>query len=219
MRLTLLSDGPTDRALVPVLEWLGRESSTEPFETSWADLRWLPRPPTRLEDRVRAAIDLYPCDILVVHRDAEREDPEKRRQEIDSATRDLHVPVVSAVPVRMTEAWLLFDVPAIRQAAGCPGGAMELDLPAPRDVESVADPKDVLRATLRAASNLSGRRLKAFRPDVYRLSALIEDFAPLRAVPSFRAFEESLCSALLSLGRLKGRSPAKGTRGRPARRG
>ncbi|MEZ4294088.1 MAG: hypothetical protein R3B70_03860 [Polyangiaceae bacterium] len=114
MQLTLLPDGSSDRALLPLLRWLLRERSTAPFELTWADLRRLRQPPSKLADRVKA--------------------------------------------------------------------------------------KDLLFSTLRTASNLSGRRLKKFDPDRFRLASLIEDFSPLRVLPSFRALEASLQSALLTLG-------------------
>jgi len=202
-RLTLLSDGPTDRALLPILRWLLAQHATTPFEQNWADLwRW-PRPPAKLAGRVEAALDLYPCDLLVVHRDAEREPPENRAREIAEATRACSMPVVQAVPVRMTEAWLLFDEPAIRRAAGCPNGTHPLNLPALKHAESIPDPKEILHGALRVASHRSGRRLKQLQPDIRRLADLIDDFAPLRAVPSFLAFEESLRDALRGLGFLR----------------
>jgi hypothetical protein len=76
-------------------------------------------------------------------------------------------------------------------------------LPALKSVESVPDPKDVLHEALRVASNLSGRRRKQIHPDIRRIADLIDDFAPLCAVPSFRAFEESLRDALRALGLLR----------------
>jgi hypothetical protein len=104
MRLTLLSDGSTDRTLHPILQWLLGQHSTKPFEQNWADLRRLRARPKRLAGRVAAALDLYPCDLLVVHRDAEREPAENRVREIREATRDHPIHVVPTVPVRMTEA-------------------------------------------------------------------------------------------------------------------
>ena len=203
MQLTLLSDGPTDQALLAMLRWLLRRYSTTLFEQHSADLRRLRRPPWKLDERVGMALELYPCDMLIVHRDAERDAPEKRLQEIAEATRDLPIPVVSVVPVRMTEAWLLFDEAAIRRAAGCPNGTMELGLPPLKGVESVPDPKEVLHEALRTASNLGGRRRKQFHPDIRRVADLIEDFAPLHAVLSFRTLVEGLQSALLTLGLLR----------------
>lgn len=208
-RLSLLTDGPTDKALEPILQWLLRQCSTRAFEVIWADLsvgRRLHRP--KLAERVKKALSLYPCDLLVVHRDAEREPPEKREQEIEEATKDLNVPVAAAIPVRMIEAWLLFDEAAIRWASGCPNGRVPLSLPALKAVESIADPKESLHGALRSASQLPARRLKHFRPDIRRVAELVEDFAPLRALPAFVAFEASLCGALATLGVL--RAPTSG---------
>lgn len=202
MKLTLVTDGSSDRALLPVLRWLLDLRSSTIFETAWADLRRLPRQPKGLDQRVRAAIDLHPCDLLVVHRDAERDDVAQRRREIADATVGLKLAVVAAVPERMTEAWLLFDEAAIRRASGCPNGAMPLALPPPRKVEALPDPKDVLYAAMREASGLKGRRRADFAPNIHRVAELIDDFAPLRDLPSFQAMDESLCDALRQLGAL-----------------
>lgn len=202
-RLTLLSDGATDQALLSVTRWLLRRHAITPFEQNWADLRRLRRPPARLVDRVSAARELYPCDILAIHRDAEREAPEKRVQEIAEASANRPMPIVVRVPVRMTEAWLLFDQAAIRRASGCPNGTMEMHLPALKHAESVPDPKEVLHEALRTASNLTGRRRKHFQPDIRRVADLIDDFGPLGAPPSFCSAEESLRNALASLGLLR----------------
>jgi len=59
------------------------------------------------------------------------------------------VEVVPAVPVRMTEAWLLFDEAAIRRAAGCPNGSMPLELPSLKTSEDIPDPKTILHEALR----------------------------------------------------------------------
>jgi len=85
----------------------------------WADLRGLPAPPSGLRDRVTRAVELYPCQLLFVHRDAEGQEPELRYEEIRTSnqTGRLHVAVV---PVRMQEAWLLHDEGALREAAGRP---------------------------------------------------------------------------------------------------
>lgn len=202
-RLTLLSDGPTDQALLPLLRWLVLRHSTTAFEQNWADLRHLRRPPSKLPDRAAAALDLYPCEILVIHRDAERESAAKRREEIEGAASRLPIPVVAVVPVRMTEAWLLFDETAIRRASGCPNGSADLCLPRLKDVEAIPDPKEVLHQALKTASNLTGRKLKRFQPDIRRLADLIDDFTTLCALPSFMAAEESLMNALASLGLLR----------------
>lgn len=99
------------------------------------------------------AIDLHPCEILMVHRDAEREPIEKRRTAIGEAVADLEQPpVVCVIPVRMQEAWLLFDEMAIRTAAGKPWGRTALQLPQVNQLESEANPKDTLHGLLQTAS-------------------------------------------------------------------
>ncbi len=124
LRYTLLSDGPSDRALLPLLSWLLRTHGVErALQAEWADLRRLPNPPTGLTDRIRRGLELYPCDLLFVHRDAERASHADRVGEIHGALRQVAAaqpipPAVCVVPVRMQEAWLLFDEAALRTAAG-----------------------------------------------------------------------------------------------------
>ena len=73
-RYTLLSDGSSDRALMPHLTWLLQENGvTFPFNASWADLRQLREKPHDLVEKIELTIDLYPSDLLFIHRDAERE--------------------------------------------------------------------------------------------------------------------------------------------------
>ncbi|MGH9425713.1 MAG: hypothetical protein ACRD2L_05325 [Terriglobia bacterium] len=166
------------------------------MQGEWADFYWLPRRPKGLPERIQTAIELYPCDILFIHRDAESETQELRAFEINSALREVEPrvaipPAVCVVPVRMQEAWLLFDEGAIRKAAGNPNGRDEIELPALTRIEQLPDPKQKLYELLRAASGLSGRRLSRLRPSVYapRVSEFVESFAPLRVLPAFQALE------------------------------
>ncbi|HET6427715.1 MAG TPA: hypothetical protein VFJ30_04855 [Phycisphaerae bacterium] len=157
--------------------------------------------PARLERRIGLALDLYPCDILVVHRDAERDPLEARIKEVADAlarAMDTPVPHVIAVPVRMTEAWLLIDEAAIRHAAGNPGGTIPLHLPPTRGLESLPNPKAVLVSLLRSASELSGRRLSKLRSLslVSRVSVNIPDFSALTHLPAFSAMSQSVDRAL-----------------------
>ena len=69
---TLLSEGSSDRTLIPILLWTLRQHSESVFQPQWADLRRLPNPPRSLEQRLQAALALYPCDLLFVHRDGNR---------------------------------------------------------------------------------------------------------------------------------------------------
>lgn len=106
IRYTLISDGPSDRALLPILTWVLREKGNVSLvQPEWADLRRLPQPPQSLHERILSAIDLFPCDLLFIHRDAEREDPESRYKEIrialhEATKQGFQAPAVCVVPVR-----------------------------------------------------------------------------------------------------------------------
>jgi hypothetical protein len=195
LRYTLLSDGSSDRALLPVLDWLLQQCSTRVFERDWADLRHLRQPPQTLRDRIGAALHLYSCDLLFVHRDAERESYEVRIAEIRRCLLEFPVqPAVCVVPVRMQEAWLLFDEQALRRAAGNPSGREPIALPPLGTMESLVDPKHMLHDLLRLASGLRSRRRLRFdtMAAAHRLATLIQDFSPLRGLPAFRALEDDL---------------------------
>ena len=129
-------------------------------------------------------------DLVVVHRDADREGRSPRLAEIDSAVRQVmpDIPLVPVIPIRMTEAWLLLDEAEIRRVAGAPNSKTPLELPRPGNVESIADPKVLLHRTLALASGLSGRRLemfnKRFSQHRRRLLERIDHEGPIREVPS-----------------------------------
>lgn len=203
LRFTLVSDGSSDRALLPILRWLLVEHHRLPqaVEAQWADLRRLPLPPRRLEERLIRSVEIYPCDLLFVHRDAEGESAKARREEISRALRQARIaePAVAVVPVRMLEAWLLFDESALRQAAGNPNGRSRLALPPPDGVEAVPDPKIILRQALQEASGLGGRRRRrlGLSQRSYRISQLIEDFSPLFSLPAFASLSEDLRRVLI----------------------
>jgi hypothetical protein len=62
---------------------------------------------------------------------------------------DVKLPVVCVIPVKMTEAWLLIDEKAIREAAGNPKGRQPLNLPKPSKTEELSDPKETLKPIFR----------------------------------------------------------------------
>ena len=147
---------------------------------------------------MQLALDAYPCDLLFVHRDAEKEGLLARVQQVEAAAVSAGVEqqLIPVVPVRMTEAWLLVDEAAIRAAARKPHGIAALGLPHSARIESLPDPKEVLFTALRAASELTGRRLSKFQPEAQRHriadhmgSASAER---LRKLPSFAELEARL---------------------------
>lgn len=201
LNYTLVADGPTDRALLPIINWVLEQIpmvSASGFVAQFADPHILDDAAAGLEGRIVAALQRFPCDIAFVHRDAESEGFEKRRAEIGRAIEHIaNGEFVPVVPVRMTEAWLLTDESPIRQAADNPNGTAPLALPPVRQLEQLPDPKSFLNDLLIVASEKAGRRQAKFkRPSELawrrvRVAQLTKDFSPLRSLGAFAEFERA----------------------------
>ena len=200
LNYTLLCDGSSDQSLMYVIEWALRHFGVRIEKGLWADLSSLRQKPKELSHRVALALECYPCDILFVHRDAEKEPYKVRLEEIRNSCRESKNRFVPVIPVRMTEAWLLHDEQAIRTASGKPNGSKPLDLPTPKKVESEPDPKDVLNKALITASEMNGRKLNHLKRDLpqmrSRVAELIDDYSPLMKVDAFAEFLKNLRDAL-----------------------
>lgn len=203
---TLLSDGSSDRVLIPILNWLLLNNGVKvPIESQWADLGRLSRQHRPdLTAKIRSCLDFYPCDLLFVHRDAENAPMQRRVEEVSAAIRAVALSDVvscrhiAVVPVRMVEAWLLFDERAIKAAAGNQAFHGSLDLPVLADMEKLSDPKIMLYDRLRQACGLHGRRLQRFpvQRNVHRVAEFTDDFAPLRALVAFQRLEADVRAAI-----------------------
>lgn len=197
---TLLGDGSSDKVLLSIIDWLIRSKTPNLLlQPQWADFSRLMHPPRTLPARIEQAIDNYPCDWLFIHRDAEKQPIHERKSEIETAWASVSRQhgtqrMVSVVPVRMVEAWLMFDEQAIRQAAGNSNGKERLQLPKWQAIEQLPDPKRELHVLLRKASGLSGRRLQKLNVSraVQLIAENITDFSPLRNLPAFVEFETSI---------------------------
>ena len=210
LRSTLLAEGTSDRALLQIIR-LTLSAHVGPSvliaEPQRADLYRLP---LRVkEDRgawVRSVVEEYPCDLLFLHRDADSAGRDKRLEEIAGWTAAAKLPAgatvtsVPIVPVRETEAWLLLDEKAIREAALYRDGVAPLNLPGPAKLERMDDPKSALDEALRAASGLSGSRLRHFGLNKARDRIAVTDLARLRRLPAFVAFEHDLSTACSTRG-------------------
>ena len=150
LRHTLVCDGTSDANLIPIIDWTLREiGEVKVSQGVRAEFWRLREKPDGLVERLIRAVELFPCEVLFIHRDAERETLSKRSEEIREAVdvaaqKGVSLPAVAVIPVRMLEAWLLFDESAIRHAAGNPNGEAPLDLPQQSRVESCPDPKRCL---------------------------------------------------------------------------
>ena len=197
LRYTLLADGTSDKVLMPIINWLLVYSGVPvAIQGEWADLSGYSA--KSLEDRLARAVDLYDCDLLFIHRDAEAQGREDRLSEISvairRATMALECDYIPIIPIRMTEAWLLISEYAIRYAAENQNGTVPLALPNLSRLESLSDPKECLYGLLRTASQKTGRRLREFKPQrlVHRIPDVIDDFSPLRSLSSFQALESDV---------------------------
>jgi len=197
LRYTLLADGSSDAALKPIIEWLIREHRPD-LGVLGEYAGALGGVGRSLETRIPEALKLFPCDVLIIHRDAEGESFEQRLQEMERALGNQCVPWIPLVPVRMTEAWLLSDENAIRSASENRNGTVALDLPRKSRWESLPDPKRVLFDALELASEKSARALRKFSPA--RQRALVAqrtlDYSGLRGLRSFDLFESALAEIL-----------------------
>jgi hypothetical protein len=194
--VTVVADGSSDEALMPLIKLLLDEHSPHPYRTSFANRR-----PSghNLLAKLQAASSDHPRDLPLVHRDAESRPPAERFGEIQRAMTQLdtairHVPIV---PVRMTESWLSTDERAIRGAVGNPNGRAPLEIPPIARVATV-DAKDALEKALEVASEYGARRLRGFVAANYRMRAaeLTLSLESLRRVPLFAHFERELGPAL-----------------------
>jgi hypothetical protein len=205
LTFTLLCDGSSDSVLIPILKWLVTHCGFDgAINHHWIDGAKLGHK-NPLERRIVQTLELYPCDLLFIHRDAEKEPQEMRRDEIEQAIaasqndiQQAQAVTVCVVPVRMTEAWLLFDEPAIRRASGNPNGKVSLNLPKSAVWETLADPKRTLHDALRVASQLTGRRLESFQANrrQVQISEYIEDFSPLLTLKAFQGLKDETTKAL-----------------------
>lgn len=197
LRYTLVTDGRSDKALKPILDWLLIDILDEQgihiaIQGTWFDPSAIAT--GALSEKVLKALELYPCELLFIHRDAEKQSRQQRLQEIHAATASLPPNPVPVIPVRMTEAWLLISDAALRAAACNRNGKAKLELPPLRSLEGLANPKQTLHDLLEQASELSGRRRRDFNPHrcVHAITTAINDFSPLRQLPSFQALERDL---------------------------
>lgn len=200
IRTTLVAEGSSDQVLTQIIDWALWEAGVRAeLISQWADLRNLRVKPLGFPAIVQKALDLYPCDLLFVHRDSDRESLAVRKAQINDGLSDLDLPPkVAVVPVRMQEAWLLCDEQAIRIAAGNPAGRSKLLLPKPTAIERIVDPKDKIFSLLRTASERTGRRLQQFNVEFARTQICqhIDDFSKLRTLASFQDFESELRSVV-----------------------
>lgn len=212
IKYTFLSDGRSDKALMNIIDWLFSQLLPQvPVQKQFADFSFIPKPPPndRLDLRILKALELYPCDIVFVHRDAESsrlDDFQSRLTQIQESYELTNQygaisKLVKVVPIRMMEAWLLIDEYAIKMASGNRNNRMDLNLPSVTRLETIPDPKKMLDDLIKGASGLHSRRLDKLnvREAVHRVAENIDDFSRLRQLSAFNRFENELIRVLEEL--------------------
>ncbi|HEX4831208.1 MAG TPA: hypothetical protein VH478_08975 [Trebonia sp.] len=205
IRLLFIGEGTSDSGIATHIRRITAEHGHSAVITDPLVDRLSPPPRKTVAGKLQAVKDLGgEYDLAVLHRDADREGRPPRLAEIRDAVRQVMpgVPHVPVVPIRMTEAWLLLDEVQIRRVAGAPNDRTTLSLPTASKVESVPDPKALLKTTLARASGLKGRRLEQFnnRFSQHRRLLLerIDPDGPIRDVPSWHAFNTDLAAGIKS---------------------
>ncbi len=182
----VVADGGTDRMLIPIMQWAVHrlDPNVEILEPVFRK---------RTGSVAEFLASRRPEVMLIfVHRDAENATLEERLREFELDERQDVVPVI---PVRMSEAWLLIDGSAIARAAGSPKA--RVSVPALREIENIANPKEKLTTLLiEAAGSPTGRRGERFQRDLRKrrvsVANHIADFSPLEHLSAFRAFQKTL---------------------------
>jgi hypothetical protein len=208
----LYAEGRTDaRFLQPLLQrtcaQLCLTHCDQPVEVSDViDLQDLPR--TRgqpREQRIAAAARQAreAWSVLFIHADADTDEQRAYEERVQPARALLAAEwgapqSVAVVPVRMTEAWVLADVPAVRAAFGTTRSEQTLGLAeaGAHGADRLADPK----ATLAAAFQASRGRRKAGSVSPYLgLIGETSSLDRLRSLAAFRRMESELLGALRAL--------------------
>ena len=133
---TLISDGSSDTTLMQIINWCLRNLYPElPINYQYADFRSLQQKPRQgdVKRRIELASVLYPGDLYIYHRDAEkcnRNILDERKSEIlDVLDENTRNKVVCIIPIKMMESWLLTSETAIKKAANNPNGRIQLNMP------------------------------------------------------------------------------------------
>lgn len=200
MRFLLVCEGPSDDALAFHIEALLRQQGVTEIDQITSNTGRL------LSEKVALGLEQSGnVDLLFVHRDSDRAGANARYTE---STEAIHIvgyrgPRVGIVPVRMTEAWLLLSESTIRNVVRKPRGRRPLNLPAPNEVERLANPKAALETALLEASEKSGRqrrevvrRFPGFRRQLIQNLPL---GGSLEQVESWASFRDDTAAALREL--------------------
>jgi hypothetical protein len=159
-----------------------------------------PKTGRAVREKLNTLLKYYPnVDAIFIHRDADNAGRDAREQEIFSATDGIVGidRVVPIIPVSMLETWLLTDSEELKRVAGNSGYRNKLQsVPPIRQLESIADTKQLLLDALCEASQTQGGRLKRFKGRFSEMRArLTFDLDPggsVNNLSSYKYFREKV---------------------------
>jgi len=201
---TLVTDGRSDRVLINIVDWcIENIDSQIAANGTYADFSALQKPPRNLSERIEKALELYTCDWLFIHRDAENQSIDDRCSEIEKALQSVPLggkPYVFIIPIKMTEAWLLMDSDAIKRAAGNRNYKGNIELPSKRDLENIDAKKKLFDLLLQAKGSVSKREKIKFNKEkaVHLVAEYTDDFSGLFGLSAFDFFYKSVKKKLTS---------------------
>lgn len=106
--------------------------------------------------------------------------------------------IVSIVPIRMSEAWMLADKKLLKEEIGTTISDIELNIN--KQPEAVADPKEVIIEALRIAQDhLPKRRNRITISELYQPIGQSISITELDKLSSFRKFKSSVENAFIKL--------------------
>ncbi|WP_306590808.1 hypothetical protein [Geothrix sp. 21YS21S-4] len=199
-----LAEGTSDQVLIPIINSLIFETLRLSVNVVIPNFNSVRPRPTSLNSKLNVVNRLYKnIDFLVIHRDADAAGASSRLMEMEQATACSvpSIPWVPAIPVKMTEAWLLTDRAAIFKAIGCRRSDKKITFCPNKRIEGLADPKDYLFQKIYEIADLPYRRRKDLNVNLVRrrIGDFISDSPELRLLPSFRVFEGRLKKVLHDL--------------------
>jgi hypothetical protein len=190
----IFAEGPTDHRFLSslverLLEFLGQEELQTKFNVATPINIGMPsRPKTTADEAILRFWDS--CTLFIVHRDGEGDPLNAFQQYIEPSLTTVkqkysEVIVVSCIPEREIEAWMLADSQVFSQLVT----AWKPTLP--QDPEKVLDPKQILEQILKT----KGQRIN----EAYQFFGEYIDFEALRRLNSFQQFETELRLAIRAL--------------------
>ncbi|WP_259754261.1 DUF4276 family protein [Pseudomonas sp. GCEP-101] len=193
----LTGEGTSDLRLVDHIETILINEGFSEVSGEAPDLR-LFEPPigNSVRDKLVTLAKNYPsADVFFVHRDADSAGLIAREREIlDSAQNIISAEkIIPVIPVTMLETWLLADTQALKRVAGNQSFRGNIEpLSRNRNLETIANSKQILLEVLCLISETEGARLRKFKNRFQdmraRLTYDLDPDGPVNNLDSYRNF-------------------------------